>query len=562
MSARGVDFVLLWHMHQPDYRDPASGRFRLPWVLLHALKDYADMAAHLEAQPGMRAVVNFVPVLLDQLDDYAAQFASGDFRDPLLDALARPAGRAFDAEERKFLLAQCFAANHERMIAPFPAYAQLREFARLAGEGDPGGYLADAFIDDLLVWYLLAWTGETLRRSSPLVQRLMAQGRAFTPRDRHALLGFVGEVVAALPARYLALEAAGTIELTTSPAHHPIGPLLIDFACAREALPDMPLPQRDAYPGGAQRLAVHLDAALTSHVRRFGRAPSGLWPAEGAVSDAFVRSLAASGIAWFASGSQVLDRSLARAGMRIADIARMRGWRLPYAPHLTAFFRDDRLSDLIGFEYRRWHGGDAVKHFVGHLEAIAAAAPANVRPLVSIIVDGENAWEYYPYNGYWFLSELYATLVAHPAIRPRTFRDVLADQHVAVGELPSLVAGSWVYGDLATWIGHADKNRAWELLVDAKRAGDAALASGALDAATQAELSRRLAICEASDWFWWFGDVHPAPSVATFDRLFRAELARVYELAGLPAPAALEVPVSLGSARAAHEGAIMRATAK
>jgi alpha-amylase/alpha-mannosidase (GH57 family) len=568
VSEAALDVVLLWHMHQPDYRDARDGRFRLPWVLLHALKDYTDMAAHLEAQPSMRAVVNFVPVLLDQIDDYVDQFATRRFRDPLLVALARPAGRPFDSDERAFLLAQCFAANHERMITPFPAYAHLREMGRLAGEGDTSHYLSDTFCDDLLVWYLLAWTGETVRRGSPLVRNLMAKGKAFTVGDRHALLGEIGRWIGSLVGRYRALEQAGTVELSTSPALHPIGPLLIDFACARDARPDLPLPQRPAYPGGRERLREHIGVALGEHERHFGRPSTGMWPAEGAVSDAFVACLAAAGVRWYASGSQVLDHSLARAHLDAPPATRLRGWRLPHAPASIGFFRDDRLSDLIGFEYRRWHSGEAVRHFVGELSALAAAAPPGRRPLVTIIVDGENAWEYYPYNGYWFLSELYAALAAHPAIRPRTFREVLGDREAAVAaggpdpvaELPALVAGSWVYGDLTTWIGHADKNRAWELLVDAKRAADEALAAGRVDPERRAQLARQLAVCESSDWFWWFGDVHPADSVAAFDRLFRAALARVYELIGERAPPQLGEVVSRGNASAAHEGAIRRST--
>lgn len=567
--AGGADVVLLWHMHQPDYRDPRDGSFRLPWVLLHATKDYADMAAHLEVQPGMRAVVSFVPVLLDQIDDYVDQFATGRFRDPLLVALARPDGAPLGPALRQRLLGQCFAGNPERLIAPFPAYARLHAIALAAGPDAPR-WLDDAFVDDALVWHLLAWTGETVRRASGVVQRLIAQGSAFGAADRHALLAEIAAVVTGLVDRYRALADVGRIELATSPAHHPIGPLLLDFGAAREARPDLPLPARDGYPGGAQRLDLHLDAAFASHARRFGAQPAGVWPPEGAVSDAFVRSLGARGVRWFASGSQVLDNSLARAALDVPPAARLRGWRLPFAPALTGFFRDDRLSDLIGFEYRNWHGSDAVAHFVAQLEAAAADAPRDVRPTIAVIVDGENAWEYYPYNGFFFLSELYAALAAHPGLRPRTFRDLVNARDEALGRgaddpaapLPALVAGSWVYGDLTTWIGHADKNRAWELLADAKRACDEAMARGGPDAAAQQEMSRLLAVCEASDWFWWFGDHQPADAVASFDALFRDALRRLYALAGLAAPAALDVPVSLGNATAAHEGAILRATAE
>jgi len=570
--AAGLDFVLVWHMHQPEYRDGASGEFREPWVYLHAIKDYADMAAHLERNAGMRAVVNFVPVLLDQLDDYADQFATGKLRDPLLRLLAKEDEEPFTSDERAYALEQCIDANGDQLIAPYPPYKRLQELA-LAGAGKgPGArdYLSDRYFADLITWYHLAWIGETVRRSSQLPAELMAQGGGFTGRARRALFELIATVVTDVVPRYRRLEQAGTIEIATSPAWHPLAPLLIDFACARDARPDVPLPQAPRYPGGRERLDHHIITALESHARRFGRAPDGLWPPEGGVSDDFVRAVAAHPVRWIASGSQVLANSLRRAGVDASSAAGAthRPFRLPeIAPNVLCLFRDDHLSDLIGFEYRKWHSGQAAAHFVGELEAIAAAAPAGTRPLVTAIVDGENAWEYYPYNGFYFLCDLYTRLAQHAMIRPRTGRDVIASRDNALvsgatdstGTLPGLVAGSWVYGDFMTWIGSPDKNRAWDLLADAKAACDEALASGRIEPERQAALSRQLAVCEGSDWFWWFGDYNPAAAVARFDALYRANLTRLYEMIGAPPPAALAQPVSAGNATAVSEGAIRRA---
>jgi alpha-amylase/alpha-mannosidase (GH57 family) len=330
------------------------------------------------------------------------------------------------------------------------------------------------------------------------------------------------------------------------------------------------LPQAPRYPGGRERVDHHIESALQSHARRFGRTPDGMWPPEGGVSDDLLRVLTAHPIRWIASGSQVLANSLRRAGVdpSSAPGATQRAFRLPgVAPNVLCFFRDDHLSDLIGFEYRNWHSGQAAQHFVAHLEAITAAAPAGTRPLVTAIIDGENAWEYYPYNGYYFLTDLYARLAAHATIRPRLCRDVATARERAIasgavddaGTLPGLVAGSWVYGDFMTWTGSADKNRAWDLLVDAKRACDTALASGGFTPERQAQLSRQLAVCEGSDWFWWFGDYNPATAVARFDALYRANLARLYELIGQPPPPALAQPISTGNANAVSEGMIRRA---
>ncbi|MCE2970105.1 MAG: hypothetical protein LW847_07780 [Burkholderiales bacterium] len=565
-----LDLVLVWHMHQPEYRDPVSGEFRLPWVYLHAIKDYADMAAHLERCPQMRATVNFVPVLLDQLEDYAEQFATGTLRDPLLRLLAKPAGEPFAPDERALVFEQCFHANHERLIAPFPAYKHLHELAHAEGpeRRDPHGYLSDHYLTDLIVWYHLAWTGETLRREQPLLRELMDQGHGYTEPQRRALLELIGRTVAAIVPRYRRLEEAGTIELTTSPAWHPIGPLLLDFDCAREVRPGLPLPAGGPYPGGAERLAYHVQEARASHLRRFGRAPSGLWPAEGAVSDAFTRGLADSGFGWMATGSQVLGNSLRRAGRDPdAQPALMhRPYRLPQQNReLVAFFRDDRRADLIGFEYRKWHSRDAALNFVADLEALAGAAPGP-RPVVTIVVDGENAWEYYPFNGYYFLTELYERIAAHPTIRAVTPRRWLAERAAILStgggdpavELPGLAAGSWVYGDLTTWIGSPDKNAGWELLLAAKRACDEVLAAGRLPPERRTAALKQLAVCEGSDWCWWFGDYNPAEAVASFDRVYRAHLARLYKLLDLEPPATLDQPVSRGSARAASEGQIRR----
>jgi alpha-amylase/alpha-mannosidase (GH57 family) len=227
------------------------------------------------------------------------------------------------------------------------------------------------------------------------------------------------------------------------------------------------------------------------------------------------------------------------------------------APGLTMFFRDDRLSDLIGFEYSKWHGETAARHLIGELEGIMARAPAGETPVVCIILDGENAWEHYPYNGYYFFEELYSRLQAHERIRTTTFRDLLAEGLPAAKPLPQLSAGSWVYGTLSTWIGDADKNRAWDLLCAAKGAYDQALPG--LSESERGLAQTQLAVCESSDWFWWFGDYNPAPAVASFDRLYRRNLTNLYELLKLPPPTELEQPVSSGSRHATHDGTMRRA---
>jgi len=572
-----LDLVLVWHMHQPDYRDHATGEFREPWVYLHALKDYSDMARHLERHEDMRAVVNFTPVLLDQLEDYARQFAAGRFTDPLLALLARREATPLTAQERAFAIERCFRANHYNMIRPFAAYGRLYEmFQQVDGYGEESlDWLSDRYLYDLVTWYHLAWTGETVRRESALVARLMSQGSRFSEADRLALFDLAGTVITGILPRWRALAASGRIELSTTPHYHPISPLLIDLAAARETEPKAPLPAAPAYPGGRERADAQLRSAIESHARRFGEVPEGLWPAEGALSGPFLRLLGSRGLAWTATGEGVLAASIREFEGRTLDRARdlYRPYRFPtLAPDLNVFFRDDRLSDLIGFEYQRWVGPDAAANFVAELHAVAAAAPEGERPVVSIILDGENPWEYFPYNGWYFLDALYERLVADPAIRVTTYRAYLAERRgladtstddtspppAAYGELAGITAGSWVYGNLATWIGSPDKNRAWDLLVAAKQSYDLVVSSSRLDEQARATAMRALGDCEASDWFWWFGDYNPAEAVASFDRLYRAKLAYLYRVIGLPVPAAIEVPISRGAGHPEAGGTMRR----
>lgn len=555
-------------MHQPDYRDYGSGDFVLPWTYLHAIKDYTDMAYHLEQHPKVRAVINFVPILLDQIEDYADQFATGQLRDPLLRLLAHPTPGHFNAEQRALVFEACFRSNEAKMIAPYPAYKRLHSlYAGLQHDGDSTlAYLSGQYMADLLTWYHLAWFGESVRRQQPVLLQLMKKGQGFTLADRQQVLELIGECVRDIIPRYRKLEENGQIEISATPHFHPLAPLLIDFASARQAMPDAPLPESSCYPNGRERVAAHVLQAKNCHASRFGVTPKGFWPAEGAVSDETLAVLAEEGCHWIASGQGVLANSLRQAQQSTEN-----KHQYLYRPYqyqqgdkmLNCFFRDDQLSDLIGFEYSQWHGEDAARHFVAQIDQVGLHAPHGETPLVSIILDGENAWEYYPYNGFYFFDALYTLLENHPNIHTHTYSDYLRlnqlrTDAVKPAALPPLVAGSWVYGNFATWIGSKDKNRAWDLLCAAKRSFDAVIAGGQLTAAEEVAAEQQLCSCESSDWFWWFGDDNPSQSVQSFDRLFRHDLRELYRLLKLTSPAELDVPISHGGGHAEAGGTMRR----
>ncbi len=572
MPTQRLPVVLLWHMHQPQYRDVLSGRYVLPWTYLHAIKDYTDMAAHLEAHPQARAVVNLTPVLLEQLDELSDSVAQHLSRgtllpDPVLSLLG-PEPLPRSGAERLELLRACLRAQRKHMIERFGPYLELATLAETLGSIDRAVYASDQLIYDLAVWYHIAWLGETVRRADPRVAALTEQGRGFTAAQRRELLSLIGELLAQVIPRFRRLYESGQCELSVSPYGHPIVPLLIDFHTARESAPASALPRHACYPGGAERAAWHVEESIRVFTHYFGTRPQGCWPSEGAISRPTLELLDRFGFRWAASSANVLRASLGNAqsdGIADAEDANAysRPYRLP-GSSLDCFFRDDRLSDLIGFTYATWHGDDAVQNLVHELVQLAGSyaseSNASGSHAVLIALDGENAWEHYPFNGYYFLRALYAALAEHPALELTTLSDCVA-RGLAPVPLQRVLAGSWVHGTLGTWMGDPAKNAAWDLLCEAKQTFDEVLGRGTLAPERRLAVERQLALCESSDWFWWFGDYNPPEAVAQFDRLFRRQLVNLYDLLERAPPASLAQPISVGRGTMEHGGVMRRAFA-
>ena len=563
-----INLVLCWHMHQPWYRESEHGDYRLPWVYLHALKDYVDMAAHLEAHPRMRCVVNFTPVLLEQLDDYASQFrqhldTGSRFCEPLLNLLAGVEPIPADQESRVEIVRACRRAHAPLMIDVHPRFKSLFGMVMDAdGEQVDASHLAymnEQFFLDLLSWYHLAWLGHSLKQL-PRVKGLMETDGVFDKRARRKLLKVMAEAFDSLLERYRALAESGQIELSMTPYGHPIVPLLIEIDSMHCSLPEAKGPERPSYPGGLERARWHMQEGLRVFEHYLGCRPKGVWLSEGGVSAEALQLLDEFGIAWSASGEGVWNNSRFLSGLETNGEEARRSLFCAHAveeSETRLFFRDDGLSDMIGFEYQQWNAGDAAADFHQHLSNIAHYLGDNPEDhVVSVVLDGENAWEYYPDNAFHFLGALYDQLSESQNVRTITFSEAL---DVCTPEpLPKLCAGSWVYGSFSTWIGEEDKNRAWDLLIEAKETYDAVNAKHRFDAEHMDRLERQLAICEGSDWFWWFGDYNPSDSVSDFDRLYRLQLKNLYELLGEQPPPTLDKPISVGGGRADNAGTMRR----
>lgn len=574
MKQKQIKLVLCWHMHQPHYRDGLSGQYRLPWVYLHAIKDYTDMVAHLERVPEAKVVVNFAPVLLEQFEDYSRQLRAWlESGSPLQDALLNyVSGQISVGEliERRFeVLQACQKAFAPTMIEPFPIFRKLLKMVGAdkitrVEEAASLAYFNESFFVDILMWYHLAWMGHSLRLQDERVKKLLNNrqfGVHFTAQEQKLMVEIIADAIEGIIPRYRALMESGQIELSMTPYGHPIVPLLIDFNSMRDAQPEAPMPQSTNYPNGYERSKWHMEKGMAVFKRHFGTHPKGVWLSEGALSSEAIGLLDHYEIQWTASGEGVWRHSCEASMINPQDISSKRALYQPLQ-HATQecalFFRDDGLSDLIGFQYKDWDPQDAALNFVHHLKNIANALEDDVEEhVVSVILDGENAWEYYPDNAYHFLSKLYETLTNEPQVKMTTFSEALATG-IRPRHLTTLKSGSWVYGSFSTWIGEPDKNAAWDLLVSAKIAYDEVMASGSLSIEEQTLATQQLAICEGSDWFWWFGDYNPSGSVHDFDELFRRHLEKLFLLLHLSPPSQLATPLSVGGGEMENAGTMKR----
>jgi alpha-amylase/alpha-mannosidase (GH57 family) len=555
-------------MHQPWYRETQGGKFCLPWVYLHALKDYIDMAAHLEAHPGMRCVVNFTPVLLEQLNDYGTEFKhhlneGSHFSDRLLNLLAGIEPIPADLEARAEIVRACRRAHAPLMIDAYPRFRDMFDMVlSLNGKevyDERLSYMNEQFFLDLLSWYHIGWLGHSLKQQ-PRVAALIDHTGNFDAELRRELLTIMCEAFDGLLARYRKLADRGQIELSMTPYGHPIVPLLIDIDSMACAMPEAPGPDGGEYPGGLDRARWHMREGIRVFEHFLGRRPSGVWLSEGAVSEESIALLDEFDITWSASGEGVWNNSRFLSGLETqGEVARRSLFCAHRVDKLNTrmFFRDDGLSDLIGFEYQQWNASHAAIDFAKHVENIADYLGGDCdEHVVSVILDGENAWEYYPDNAFHFLGALYENLASNERINTLTFSEAV--DVCPAHPLPRLCPGSWVYGSFSTWIGEADKNRAWDLLIDAKRTYDKTLASKTFSKTALRQLEQQLAICEGSDWFWWFGDYNPAESVNDFDRLYRQQLKNLYRMLGVAIPESLSVAVSTGGGAAENSGTMRR----
>lgn len=506
-------FVL--HMHQPYYKNLATGEAELPWARLHGIKDYLDMALLLDEFPSIHQTFNVVPSLLEQIEEYA----SGQLTDKYL-RLSYKKAADLTSEDKLFIREHFFSADLNRIVGTHPRYYHLFLHKHSDYDFSEQDYL------DLQVWFNLAWFDPRFRQDIPELRGLVKKSRYFTEEDKKVVLDKQFDVLKQIIPTYKKYQEEGRIELSVTPYFHPILPLLFSSFSGRDANPHITLPQSVfSHPEDA---IWHVDAAVEFYKQKFGLAPRGMWPSEQAVSHEILPMLMKAKLNWIVTDETILWKTCRKV---------KRDGRLLYRPYLlkikdasmAVVFRDRYLSDLIGFEYQNWRTKDAVDNFMHHILKIKEYFGEN-DCLLTVALDGENCWEYYRNDGRDFLKLLYARISETSYVKAVTVSEYLKEKGVH-HHLPTLATGSWIFGDLNKWMGHPAKNKAWEYLTEARNALSA-------EHLKDERIMKQMHALEGSDWFWWYGDKHKS-----FDRLFRLHLKNLYEMIGKRPSVNLDEPI-------------------
>jgi alpha-amylase/alpha-mannosidase (GH57 family) len=543
-----VHLVTIWHMHQPQYRDPTTGWYVLPWTRLHALKDYWGMVRVLEEFPRVHATFNVVPSLGMQLEEYA----SGNFREAWFEVAFRPADQ-LSTEDKVEILVRAFQLNLERLMSRWPRFSELHHQVQSQGNGRALATFAERDWRDLQLLSQLAWMDEEYLVSDPVVSRLSRKGTDYSEKDKQDLKTKQIELLGRVLPEYRKAASTGQIEISATPFYHPILPLVCDTNIARVSNPYTPLPSPPFRHSEDAR--QQLVRARTYHHRVFGILPDGLWPSEGSVSDEALSIAAELGFKWFATDEGVLGHTLhAGFGRDIAGVP-ANAEKL-YSPlrvklgdrAMTGFFRDHFLSDLVGFVYSRMDSATAAEDLYQKIRIIGERVRVG-RPLtISLILDGENAWEYYPQNGREFLRQFYRRIENDPDIRALTASEAIA----AAGEIPvneGIFPASWISANFDVWIGSAEDVVAWELLGHARDFYEQEYIKavrGLPQAPNPDQLAKSydaILAAEGSDWCWWYGPEHSSANDAEFDAFYRKLLTEVYLSLGAEAPDILAEPI-------------------
>jgi alpha-amylase/alpha-mannosidase (GH57 family) len=535
--SKPLNVAIIWHQHQPDYK--YNGLYQAPWVRLHSIKDYVDMATIIKKYPNVKININLVPSLINQIDDYVFNNAQDKFL-----ILMEKEEYELTKIDKKFILERSFDINWENVIKKYPYYYTL-----LKKRGEEDYLINDELINkftfqelrDLMVWFNLAWFDPDFKKE---LSYYFNKEKNFSLEDVLYLKEYQQNIMASVIPVHRKLQEQGRIEIMTTPYYHPILPLIYNTDTAKHSYEGIKTGEKFSYPEDA---TLHVKKAIKSYKEHFGTAPLGMWPAEGSVSKDVVDIFAQNKIKFIATDEEVLEKSLNIHFKRDKNgiPEDVENFYRPYVAKgnyrkINILFRDRVLSDNLGFEYSKMSAKKAVFQIKEYLYNIKAKLPNNKDHLVTIILDGENAWENYENDAKDFFNEFYKLFNEDENLKTVRVSDYL-EKCNNFGKIENLWSGSWISADFTTWIGENEENTAWDYLKKARK-----LIKENKSKLNQKEIREVMELilkAEGSDWFWWYGTDQESSNDIFFDLMFRDTLKKVYNICKVKYPSYLDNPI-------------------
>lgn len=524
-------------MHQPVYQLTPTGDYLMPWVRLHAVKDYLDMVLILEKFPKIKLNFNLVPVLLDSLIDYG----ENDLHD-IHSRLTITDVEDLTADDKEFIINNFFDANFHSMILPSEEYNRLYQKYQLNPENDINMFSNQEY-SDLMALFNLAWFDPIYKNIYPELKKLIKKGKDYTTEDRIKIIDIQRDIIRKIIPTYKKFSDEGRIEITTSPYYHPILPILLDIKSIKKSSEnDLPT-----------NLKMELDARMQTEMALdrmeniFGKRPRGIWPSEHCISSKELGLFKELGVDWTISDEGILSNSI-----NFEFVRDFRGYlEDPY--HLlksykykddgvNIIFRDSVIPNLIGFEYPNHPAESAANDLYDRIKVAQSKllSSPDENHLITIAMDGENCWENYTADGSTFLSTIYSLIENDPSLETVLISDYL-DKDIQK-PLNKISSGSWVNRNFKLWIDEPLKNLAWTYLKQVRDDFSAYVKQNPLNPNIEAA-RRELFICEGSDWFWWYGEPNDSGRDNIFDYIFREHLKNIYLFLGLEVPQYLDTPL-------------------
>lgn len=530
-----LSLAIYWHMHQPVYE--LEGTYLMPWVRLHAVKDYLDMVLVLEKFPKLKLNFNIVPALLDAILDYS----ENGYHDIHSELTVSDTENLTD-DEKAFILNNFFSSKYETMIYRSETYKNLYQKRFAKDSADSNDFSAQE-ISDLMALFNLVWIDPIHFERYPRLKELWEKQTNYTQEDRIKIIDIQKQIIREIIPTYKKYIQTGRIELTTSPYYHAILPILIDLkSSTKSALTMEGLPQS---LGMIEDAKLQVRSALNRIEEVFGVRPQGMWPPELCLGPKTLNLLAKEGIKWTISDEGVLANSIN------FDFIRDFKGNLNDPYHLLkvynyetngidVIFRDRSIPNLINFEYAGINPNMAASDLFEKIKMIQSkllVSPDETH-LLTIASDCENCWENYQNDGKDFLENIYSMIENDPTLETVLISDYIEnDNHKK--NLKKIYSGSWIDRTFRYWIGESEKNKAWALLKKTKDDFDSFVKEDSKNPNIK-YAKREILIAEGSDWFWWYGEPNNSGQDYVFDYMFRERLKNVYIILGRQYPEYLD----------------------